>query len=278
MAACSIVSHAFLEVPFSSVSALRDSPAPEGAPALPPRFLRHCDEQAVVAMHAVLRAIAAHPARQASFAGYGVVAASCQAGQIQAAKVLADFGIGGAVRVSPHIVPQCSLHSIAGAVSVALGMHGPNIGVGGGPDALEEGLVAAVTLLHEPAGSDHTGVFLVASEWDPEPTLSHAGTLVDDPLCRAFAVALEPETAAGLTLALEFSPAALPGAAREDSADDGRDRLRSFARALSMCARGGALVSWGLPCSWGIRARVSGAAGAPAVAAEHSHCLPRKAA
>lgn len=263
-AACAVGTHALVESRLSQVAALRDRGGPADAPALPARFLRHSDEQAVVAMHAVLEAIAAHPARQASFERYGVVAASCQAGQLQAAKVLAEFGIGGAGRVSPHIVPQCSLHSIAGTVSVALGMHGPNIGVGGGPDALEEGLTAAVTLMHEPGCGDHEGIWLVVSEWDPEPTVETDGTPVGDPLCRALALALEPAAAGALTITVEFPPH-YAAAASEPPPDDGRGRLSAFARALTICRDGGALVSWGLHCPWGGRIRVCGGAGARAI-------------
>ena len=53
----------------------------------------------------------------------------------------------GGVAVSPHIVPQCSLHSLAGAVSVAFGMHGPNIGTSGGEHAVSEGLFTSLSLL-----------------------------------------------------------------------------------------------------------------------------------
>jgi hypothetical protein len=63
--ACGIVGHAACAARLSEIAALRDAVGPPGAPALPARFLRHCDEQTVVGIHAVLRAIAAmmRPAR-----------------------------------------------------------------------------------------------------------------------------------------------------------------------------------------------------------------------
>ena len=57
-AACGVASHALVEAPLAAITSLRDSSVPEGVPALPSRFLRHCDEQTVVGMRAVLAAIA----------------------------------------------------------------------------------------------------------------------------------------------------------------------------------------------------------------------------
>jgi hypothetical protein len=41
------------------------------------------------------------------------------------------FPTDGAWGVSPHIIPNCSLHSPSGLVSVTYGFRGPNFGVGG---------------------------------------------------------------------------------------------------------------------------------------------------
>lgn len=245
-APCGIATHAACEARLSEIAALRDGAAPAGAPALPPRFLRHCDEQTVVGIHAVLRAIAALPQAGGGLDGDAVVAASCQAGRIMAAKSLALLETGGAVTVSTHIVPQASLHSAAGAVSVALGMHGPHLGVSGGPDALAEGLLAAITLA---ATAGAPRVWLVVTQWDEEPTLDTAGTAIDDPVCRALAIAIEPGCAAPLTLAMHFPTTPLPAPSAAGS-------LAAFARALEMCGPGGALVSWTLAAPWGAEVRI----------------------
>jgi len=242
--ACGIVGHAACAARLSEIAALRDAAGPPGAPALPPRFLRHCDEQTVVGIHAVLRAIAALPSGR-GVGGDAIVAASCQAGRIMAAKSLALLKTGGAVTVSTHIVPQASLHSVAGAVSVALGMHGPHLGVSGGADALAEGLLAAITLAAD-AGAPR--VWLVVSEWDDEPVLDATGAAIDDPVCRALALAIEPGSAAAVGLEVHF-----PQAAAVVSPAGG---LAAFTHALEMCGPGGALVSWTLATPWAAEVRI----------------------
>lgn len=246
-APCGIVGHAFCAARLTEIAALREAAAPPGAPALPPRFLRHCDEQTVVGIHAVLRAIAGVPPADGGLADDAVVAASCQAGRIMAAKSLALLKTGGAVTVSTHIVPQASLHSLAGAVSVALGMHGPHLGVSGGPEALAEGLLSAITLAVT-AGAPR--VWLVITEWDAEPTLDTTGTAIDDPLCRALAVAIEPGCAAPLALTVHFPHAPLPAASSAES-------LAAFAHALDICDPGGVLLSWMLATPWGAEMRIT---------------------
>lgn len=255
-----IACHAFLEVRLSEIGALRDRPAPPGGPSLPPRFLRHADEHTVVGVHAVLAALASHPSPP-PIDHHGIVAAPCQAGRIVGAKTLAAFIQGGGVTVSPHVVPQCSLHSVAGAVSVSLGMHGPHAGVGGGPEALGEGFIAAASLLAGRGDPDCTGVWLVATEWDEEPRLDAGGTPLGDPVCRGLALLLEPaaEPDDGRCLVPPIAcdirittPAAGFGATVAGSG------LLALARALAICGEGVALASWSVACPGGGEARVSG--------------------
>lgn len=245
-AECGIAGHAAFEARFSGIAALRDGAGPPGAPPLPARFLRHCDEQTVVGLHAMLRAIAALP-EPVDLEQDAIVAASCQSGRLMAAKSLALLKTGGAVTVSTHIVPQASLHSIAGAASVALGMHGPHLGVGGGADALAEGLLAAITLAGS-AGAPR--VWLVATEWDEEPALDPTGGTAGDPLCRAVALAIEPGGRRELKLGARF-----PQLPVESAVETGQ--LAAFIRALDMCGPGGALVAWTLTCPWGAEVRIS---------------------
>ena len=257
--ACVVESHAIVEVPLTEVRALRDAPSPAGAPALPPRFLRHCDEHTVVGVRAVLDAIAAMPEPTASFARYGVIGAPLQAGRISAAQTLSQVAKAGGIAVSPHIVPQCSLHALASAVSVALGMHGPNIGTSGGPEALSEGLFAALSLVRS-AGCD--GLWLVFTEWDEEPVLDDAGAPTNDPLCRAVAMAIRPHTAAD-TAAVTLSLAAADSPApRDASANPPGSALATFAWALGACAAGGAIASWVHECPWGAEIRIAASSAA----------------
>jgi len=300
-AACAITGHALVAAPLSGIASLRDRAGPPGAPPLPSRFLRHCDEHTVVGVHAVLAALAARRAESADLAGHAVVAASRRIGRLAAAKTLTGLAAGGGVSVSPHIVPQCSLHSVAGAVSVGLGMRGPHLGVGGGDDALAEGLVAAIALVRAAgAAGSPPCVWLVATEWDDEPELDDAARPAGDPVCRAVALTIEPDTtpvgrqggsrtAAGrseagaarrptaaatgaLSLSLRLAESPLPRIAGHE-ADGG---LEEFARVLDMCEEGTALVSWTIACPWGAEIRVTRQAG-PAVRAGQAARLPEAA-
>jgi hypothetical protein len=193
-AGCRITTHALVKARLSDMGALRSRPAPEGVPPLPPRFLRHADEHTVIGMHAVLMALSEvqSPERLPPLARHAVIAAPCQAGRIATAQALAGLDTSGPSAIKPHIVPQCSMHSVAGAVSVALGTHGPHLGVGGGPDALSEGFLVVTSLLASGGDPQCEAAWLIATEWDVEPALDSKGIPTDDPSCRAIAMLLEP--------------------------------------------------------------------------------------
>jgi len=269
-AACGVASHALVEATLAEIPGLRDCSVPEGVSALPPRFLRHCDEQTVVGMQAVLAAIAAHPEPRPSFTSYGVVAAACQSGRIATAQSLAMLRTAGGVAVSPHIVPQCSLHSVAGAVSVALGMHGPNIGASGGQHAVSEGLFTCLSLLAADAALP--GIWLVVSSWTQEPSLDAAGKpdcspLQDGrsgPICRALAVALtaDADTVAdkGISRRLTLHmPAAIRVARPPEENRLAADEILDFARGLAA----GPAASWSQACPWGAEIRLAPHAAVP---------------
>ena len=260
-AACGVASHALIEATLAEIPGLRDQAVPEGVSALPPRFLRHCDEQTVVGMRAVLAAIAAYPEPRPSFAEYAVVAAPCQAGRIATAPSLAMLRTSGGVAVSPHIVPQCSLHSVAGAVSVALGMHGPNIGVSGGQHAVSEGLFTSLSLLA--ANTSLPGVWLVVSGWSREPCLdangkptpSSSDTTSSGTICRALAVAVTPDAGAaeGDRPRLGLHMPATVRAARSDAHDrTAAEEILEFARALDT----GSTAAWTHTCPWAAEIRL----------------------
>lgn len=267
-AACGVASHALVEATLAEIPGLRDQPVPEGVPALPARFLRHCDEQTVVGIRAVLAAIAAHPEPRPTFADYGVVAAPCQAGRIATAQSLAMLRTAGGVAVSPHIVPQCSLHSLAGAVSVALGMHGPNIGTSGGEHAVSEGLLTSLSLLagNPITGDSPPGIWLLVSGWTQEPLLDATGKpdcspLTDarsGPICRAVAVALTADASAAIDTAPHrqlslHMPAAIRVARTTTPHRGAAHEILDFARALD-ASQG---TSWSHICPWGAEIRLA---------------------
>jgi hypothetical protein len=201
--AVAVAAHAAVTARLSEVRSLAAAASPAGMPSLPPRFLRHADEQTVLAVRAVLEAAvvsglgAADPG--STFREDGVVAAPCQPGRPAAALTMINYASAGGGTVSPHVVPQCSLHSAAGAISVALGMHGPNVGVAGGSDVLREGLLAAATLhaILAAQGNSSGRVWLVMTAWDEEPSLDPAAKSLGDPTCRAIALATRQASGQG---------------------------------------------------------------------------------
>lgn len=252
-AGCGVAGHALVECRASALGELRGRAGPANAPPIPLRFLRHADEHTVVGLHAVLAVIAAGSSPP-DLARHAVIAAPCQSGRLAAARTLALLASDGAVGVSPHVVPQCSLHSVAGAVSVALGMHGPHLGVGGGPDALAEGLLAAATLLVH-GDPECTAAWLVATDWEEEPVLDAAGNPAGDPVCRALAVQLVPAGAAGddgqprHDLSLAVRP--LGRCESRPQLHQPAGGIVALARALAMCRAGTALAAWAIDCPWG---------------------------
>ena len=149
----------------SELPALRQRPGPDVGLALPPSMLKHADDQTVVGLAAVFRAIHDHRLEPNSFADWGVVAGPRFLGRALFTTALQRFAAEGAWGVSPHLIPHRSLHAVSGTVSQALHLHGPNFGVGGGPNAALEAILAAVALL----GADRLpGVWLVLTEWQPE--------------------------------------------------------------------------------------------------------------
>ena len=271
-ATCGIAASAHLACPFAEVAQLRDRPGPAGAPALPARFLRHCDEQTVVGMHAMLAALADHPGPRPGFGADAVVAAPRQAGRAVTARTLSQVAREGAVAVTPHVVPQCSLHSLAGAVSVGLGLHGPHLGVGGGPDALAEGLFAALSLLSPAAGTGLPGVWLVATGWRDEPPLDAAGRPAWSPTLEAVAVRLVPVgVAARAGLALTWP-------AGRSAAVAGDDDVAAFAAAVTARVAGDQQATWTVACPWGAEIRVTSAAAAGRDIFAPHHPFAREAA
>jgi 3-oxoacyl-(acyl-carrier-protein) synthase len=127
---CGLAAHAFLSVPAEAIAGLRQRPGPVVGEPLPTTFLKHADEQTVVGLAAVYQAIDDHalaPAGAARpFADWAVVAAPRFIGRAALAQALPRFVREGAWGVSPHLIPHRSLHSMSGAISLALKAHGPN--------------------------------------------------------------------------------------------------------------------------------------------------------
>lgn len=249
---CPVAVHADVTCPAAGVAALREASVP-GAPPLPPRFLRHADEHTVVGIRAVQGALATLARRRRGTAGttdrFAVVAAPCGAGRPASARTLVGLREGGPVTVSPHVVPQCSLHAVASAISVGLRIHGPNIGVGGGPEALSEALVTALSILDEPGVE---GCWLVLTAWDGEPSLDDRGDVPGDAVCRGLALALDRAAGGTLRLSLRTGPGARMIDDAATTSAPGHPTLADLANFLDRIdggADGG--VPWSLRLPWG---------------------------
>jgi hypothetical protein len=171
------------------VPALRRRPGSlaEGSAPLPQGLLRYSDEQTIAGTAAVFAAIKVMGLPPERFENWGLVAASRFLGRANLAQALRSFAAEGVWGISPHLIPHFALHSPSGTISLALGLHGPNLGVGGGLYAAAEGFLAALTWL---AAGVVPGVWLVLSGWTPEliPEPRNGATWPGE--CRALALAI----------------------------------------------------------------------------------------
>ena len=193
---CLVESYAAACARSSEIDALARAKHSHGCHSLPPRFLRHADEQTVIGMHSVVRAMAVDTQSHRDICNDAVIAATCLGGQPSAARTMIGLRDKGPVAVTPHIVPQCSLHSMASAASVGFGMHGPNFGVGGGPHATAEGFLLALTLAPMLAKTSPSArIWLICTAWDQQPSVDAKGVFTNDPICRGMTFVLNPEIA-----------------------------------------------------------------------------------
>jgi hypothetical protein len=186
---CDVAAAAAVRVGVESLPELRKQPGPVHAQPLPASFLKHADEQTVVGLAAVYKAVHASGLQSTCFDDWGVVAAPRFFGRPAMAAALVRFQAEGAWGVSPHLIPHRSLHSMSGTVSQALKIHGPNFGVGGGPGAAAEALLAAAAMLE---GQKLPGVWVVLSCLDPEQAPDETGRLAPGIRCVGLALALTP--------------------------------------------------------------------------------------
>lgn len=182
------------QLPIRDIAALRKTLPAWAPPDTPNHFFKYSDEQTILAVRAVENAIERSGLDVQEQSDWGIITAPQFMGRVSGANVFRRFHAGGASAVSPHTIPQHSLHSVSGALSVLLASRGPNVAVGGGPGALAEGLLAATSLFD---CSEASACWLVCTGWNPEPLPDREGNCVTDAVCHAFALALRPAMAAG---------------------------------------------------------------------------------
>ena len=114
---------------------LRRQPGSYAGKAFSPAFLKHADDQTVAAVGVVAQTISKLGWDNRSFHDWGVVAAPILFGRFGNEAALRRFMNEGAWGISPHMIPHHSLHAVAGTLSQAWQIHGPNFGISGGPGA-----------------------------------------------------------------------------------------------------------------------------------------------
>jgi hypothetical protein len=188
--AAEVVSYALSQLKRDELATTRRCPGPLPDGWAPPQhsILRHSDEQTIAAAHAVGNAlIGMDPADKGSIEDWGVLAAPRYLGRSSLVVALNRFRTEGVWGVSPHLIPHFALHSQAGTISLFLGTHGPNLGIGGGQNAATEGLLAALTWL---SSGTVPGIWLVISGWAPELVPDEHGEPIEESECQALALAL----------------------------------------------------------------------------------------
>ncbi|MCS7167948.1 MAG: hypothetical protein RMI91_03025 [Gemmatales bacterium] len=158
---------------------------PSGEP-LPASFVRHAEDQTVAALAVALEALKELPELAREIDEWGVLAAPEYFGREATWAALQRYSREGASAISPHLIPNHCLHSLAGSLSVLLGCHGPNYGIGGGPRQFAELLLAG---LAETAQGLAPGYWLLATVWRQAPPELSASSY-DQPVCLALAMAV----------------------------------------------------------------------------------------
>jgi hypothetical protein len=196
---CDVLAYAAVQVPTDQIGALRRNPGPSTGKTFSPALLRFADEQTVAGIAAVLQAIHRHGLTGTDFTRWGILGAPMFLGRATVVQAILRFAKEGAWGVSPHIIPHRLLHAVSGTLSQVLGVHGPNYGVGGGPDGISEAFLTAFTLINT---DDIPGLWLLLTGNDPEPTLDDQGQTVSPGVCEAIALALTRPQGKGSRLRL----------------------------------------------------------------------------
>lgn len=207
-----IVAHGLVRLQRAEIAEFRRRPdsLPEGWRESRPSTLRNSDEQTVAAVAAVRRALAnAGNPPPLRFEDWGVVAASRYLGRSNLALALDRFKAEGPWGVSPHLIPHFALHAQAGALSLILGTHGPNLGAGGGLFSGSDGVLTALSWLDSGLAP---GVWLVLTNWSPEYAPDLDGEPREPTHCEALALALAPGREEGESPRLRIVDPARPAA------------------------------------------------------------------
>jgi hypothetical protein len=208
---CQVAEWATLRAGGDELVKLRRQPGEARGVKLSTSFLKHSDDQTVLGLAAVLKAIARRDQSVESYRDWGLVAGPKMFGRDSMAWVVARYLAEGAWGIPPHIIPHGILHADSGTISQALSLHGPNISVSGGPNACSEAFLIAASLFAE---NNLPGLWLVLSAFEAEKVpedAACAGMQCDavalalkavpslTPSSSALRINLGPDVPAGLT-------------------------------------------------------------------------------
>jgi hypothetical protein len=202
---CALRAYGVVQATAETLPILRKKPGSTGGAPTPANLLNHADDQTVVAVAAVLRAIDEFQLQRLPFADWGVVSSPRFAGRLTCAAALDKFHRLGPLSVSPVLIPFLSLHAVSSMISLALRIHGPAFGVGGGNEGYVQALLMGLALQQQ---ENLPGVWVVMTGWHPEPVVECGAASVAKPVCQAVALALMPDVAAAHGPSLRLVPAA----------------------------------------------------------------------
>jgi hypothetical protein len=239
---CDVLAHGGVRIAPDELGGLRQKPGPAPSVPLPAGLLKHSDDQTVAGVVAVLQAIASGGLGSTSFTEWGVLAAPRFLGRVAMVSLIQRFASEGAWGVTPHLIPHRSLHSLSGTVSQALKIHGPNLGIGGGPGALPEILWTATAMLH---GDRLPGAWVVLTGWTPEPVGEAGEPLPDNSRCVGFAMALTAPRPGWRGARLRLTPISRVQSEEPATPSDGLS-IESLQAALSVPDVRAATVVWQL--------------------------------
>ena len=176
------------------LAAMRKAPPPGFAARFSTQLLKHSDEQTLAALTALGTALTESELEQEDFSRWAVISSSRYIGRSAFAAVIDKYRVEGPWGVSVQVIPHRSPHSVSGTISMALGNHGPCIGVGAGPDDEVHALASVAGALRR---RQWAGAWVVLSAWTPELAIDRAGRPTSDSQCQAAALALVPTFSAG---------------------------------------------------------------------------------
>ena len=202
---CRVGAAAWMRNSPEAIALARRQPVNITGQMMPASFLKHAEDQTVLALLTVVRALEQENWEGRSFTDWGVVAAPNFFGRASIAQTIQRYEQEGAWGISPHLIPHQSLHAMSGTISQALKIYGPNFGIGGaansGPDAF---LIAGAMLMDGLL----PGLWLVLAGHETEWIPAADGSPVPAPMCHAIALALTPGDidATGIHLLLGETP------------------------------------------------------------------------